>query len=705
MASNNSLDTLIVKATNPLVDQPDPLDVASFCERVTHESDGPQVAVKLLAYRIHSPQEKEALNALALLEQCVKSCGPSFHCEIGKFRFLNELIKLVSPKYQAHRTPIRVKQRILDIIYTWTVDLKSEPKIHEAYDMLKKQGVIKETPNYTGSNTIQPISPAPREKIPFCDNSEKDALLQKLLKSKDPEDLQAANRLIKSMVREEENRIEAASRRQLEIETVNSNIRLLEELLDNFETNGATAEEMELCKELASNCDKLRPNLSKLATETDDKGNTLADILQTSDELSHVLERYEVLLRKTEQPIPQALPQRASLDLLDLGPVVQPQLSPRSTLDDQLLLGLDDFVPMSPCLNLLQPLKLDANASGSTPQRTPNAKIVEEITAKPRGLEDLDVLGEALMKQNLPTSAKHQSSFQKPAERLPLNELARKKVQNEGNTVTESKAPNCSARSANGEFAPSLTPATPYIPIEFDLLMQSNLPAPVKPVVTPRSVTPPVEASSALLVPFTNTMTKQLDVSVNKQSRQDNDVSMLDTGISSTENSLGGNDDVQLLHSPPISSTTSVAPGMAPSLSDVSLKLEEIKPSSKSPISLLTQEDGLNINLHSASANVPKNISVFVLSATSRSASPLSNFTFQAIVPKGNRVKLQSPSDNKLPAFNPFLPPPAITQVMLISTAGLNLIELKYVVSFDMDGETCTEMGSVTNLNLCLDVV
>jgi ADP-ribosylation factor-binding protein GGA len=73
----------------------------------------------------------------------------------------------------------------------------------------------------------------------------------------------------------EENRIEAASRRQLEIETVNSNIRLLEELLDNFETNGATAEEMELCKELASNCDKLRPNLSKLATETDDKGDTL----------------------------------------------------------------------------------------------------------------------------------------------------------------------------------------------------------------------------------------------------------------------------------------------------------------------------------------------------------------------------------------------------------------------------------------------
>ncbi len=31
-----------------------------------------------------------------------------------------------------------------------------------------------------------------------------------------------------------------------------------------------------------------------------------------------------------------------------------------------------------------------------------------------------------------------------------------------------------------------------------------------------------------------------------------------------------------------------------------------------------------------------QNVSVFVLSATSRSASPLTNFTFQAIVPKVN---------------------------------------------------------------------
>lgn len=137
-----------------------------------------------------------------MLEQCVKTCGPLFHSEIGKFRFLNELIKLVSPKYLAHRTPLPVKHRILDILYTWTIDLKNEAKVLEAYDMLKKQGVIKEIPTYLGHNVSAAIVPPPKPRAPFCDDAEKDALLHKLLQSKNPEDLQAANRLIKSMVKE-----------------------------------------------------------------------------------------------------------------------------------------------------------------------------------------------------------------------------------------------------------------------------------------------------------------------------------------------------------------------------------------------------------------------------------------------------------------------------------------------------------------------
>ena len=40
-------------------------------------------------------QEREAVQALAVLEACAKSCGPTFQAEMAKFKFLNEMIKLV----------------------------------------------------------------------------------------------------------------------------------------------------------------------------------------------------------------------------------------------------------------------------------------------------------------------------------------------------------------------------------------------------------------------------------------------------------------------------------------------------------------------------------------------------------------------------------------------------------------------------------
>lgn len=42
-----------------------------------------------------------------VLETCMKSCGKRFHDEVGKFRFLNELIKVVSPKVGARRPELR----------------------------------------------------------------------------------------------------------------------------------------------------------------------------------------------------------------------------------------------------------------------------------------------------------------------------------------------------------------------------------------------------------------------------------------------------------------------------------------------------------------------------------------------------------------------------------------------------------------------
>jgi len=81
--------------------------------------------------------------ALQLLDTCMKHCGVGFHAEVGKFCFLNEMIKLVSPKHLGGQTALAVKQWVLLLMHTWMVDYPREAKNKEAYNMLKKQGVIK----------------------------------------------------------------------------------------------------------------------------------------------------------------------------------------------------------------------------------------------------------------------------------------------------------------------------------------------------------------------------------------------------------------------------------------------------------------------------------------------------------------------------------------------------------------------------------
>nr|XP_053642891.1 ADP-ribosylation factor-binding protein GGA1-like isoform X1 [Cherax quadricarinatus] len=141
------------------------------------------------------------------------------------------MIKLVSPKYLGNHTHIMVKTKVVELLYTWTIDLKAEPKILEAYNMLKKQGVVKDDPQYIGAPTV----PEPRSRAnAVFEDEEKSRLLQRLLQSKNPEDLHKANALIKSMVKEDERRMERTSRRIVEVQEI---VQLARRLLpgDGFE--------------------------------------------------------------------------------------------------------------------------------------------------------------------------------------------------------------------------------------------------------------------------------------------------------------------------------------------------------------------------------------------------------------------------------------------------------------------------------------
>uniref|UniRef100_A0A670JFF9 Golgi associated, gamma adaptin ear containing, ARF binding protein 3 n=1 Tax=Podarcis muralis TaxID=64176 RepID=A0A670JFF9_PODMU len=283
------------KATNPLNRQEDWEYIIGFCDQINKELEGPQIAVRLLAHKIQSPQEWEAVQALTVLEACMKNCGQRFHNEVGKFRFLNELIKVVSPKYLGDRVSEKVKSKIIELLYSWTVALPDESKIKDAYYMLKRQGIVLSDPVIPAESTLIPSPPA-RPKNPVFDDEEKSKLLAKLLKSKNPDDLQEANKLIKSMVKEDEARIQKVTKRMHTLEEVNNNVKLLNEMLVHYSKEDSSEADKELMKELYDRCETKRRTLFKLASETEDNDSTLGDILQASDNLSRVINTYKRII-------------------------------------------------------------------------------------------------------------------------------------------------------------------------------------------------------------------------------------------------------------------------------------------------------------------------------------------------------------------------------------------------------------------------
>ena len=67
-------------------------------------------------------------------------------------------------------------------------------------------------------------------------------MLQKLLSSKNAEDLRAANRLIRDMVKRDEKRMQKVQQRLEDVELIQNNVKLLSELLSHYKDTSGEGE-------------------------------------------------------------------------------------------------------------------------------------------------------------------------------------------------------------------------------------------------------------------------------------------------------------------------------------------------------------------------------------------------------------------------------------------------------------------------------
>uniref|UniRef100_A0AAQ4NP93 Golgi-associated, gamma adaptin ear containing, ARF binding protein 1 n=2 Tax=Gasterosteus aculeatus aculeatus TaxID=481459 RepID=A0AAQ4NP93_GASAC len=639
-----TLQARINRATNPLNKETDWDTIKGFCDELNNEPEGPQLATRLLAHKIQSPQEWEAMQALMVLETCIKNCGKRFHSEVGKFRFLNELIKVVSPKYLGTRAPEPVKKKVLEIIYSWTVRLPDETKIADAYQMLKKQGIVKLDPELPDDKPLPP--PPPRAKDVLFEDEEKSKTLSRLLNSNHQEDLRAANKLIKEMVQEDQKRVEKVSKRLNAIQELKESVSLLSQLLDGYSKETCSQSNQELIKDLYQRCEKMRPTLFRLASDTEDSDDALAEILQANDNLTQVINLYRKLVKGEDVskdgitlPSQPGSSSSALVDLMGLnasGNVTSSNPEPSglqtpaqcvSLLDDELMsLGLNVTENSNSQNNLQSPdgpgsFAPSVRAAVLQPAvvQAPQAAAAGGPTAAPKPMEELDLLGKTLLQQCLPPQSQ-QVKWDKlqPRSRVTLRDLQTK------SNASSRPAPNATTHSAGPALAAG-----------------------------PPSAVPPEQP--ATLLPSALSL------------------------AAAERGSLAATD-----------------PSDNISLSDVTVPLEAIRPSSLLPVTVFDKHS-LRV-LFTFSRDCPPSrpdVLVVIISMLSSAPIPVTNIRFQAAVPKVMKVKLQPPSSTELPAFNPILPPAAVTQILLLANPHKENVRLRYKLTFNL-GDAChDESGDV----------
>ncbi|CRK92352.1 CLUMA_CG005915, isoform A [Clunio marinus] len=274
----------------------DELDISAldaFCHVLKKEPDLSATAARLLAGKIQSQNIKESLLALDALEECMDSLGPNFQTEVNKFKFLNELLRLVSKKYLGDTTPKEIQDRILDILFTWTDKYPELVKITEAYKMLRTQGVIHEPQK----NVIKSNSKKSTDTTLKLMESEK---FKRLLQSKNQKDIEAANLMIQNMVRDNDRKSQMQNRRLMDLQSANENSILLKEMLDEFDLSEASDDMLRTLEDIFNNCVKLKPTVMRLAEESHDSETFTNKISDTSGMMTKVIELYiERVVNKT----------------------------------------------------------------------------------------------------------------------------------------------------------------------------------------------------------------------------------------------------------------------------------------------------------------------------------------------------------------------------------------------------------------------
>lgn len=632
---SQTLETLLEKCTSGKNKEENWDAILSFCNVVKKDPVGPRDALQMILDRLHTKSEPVTLHTLTLLEACVKNCGPEMHAVVSKFKFLNELIKLVSPKYYSD-TPIAVRDRILWLLQHWNYNLPDHPKVRDVYNMLKRQGLqfpqldevcarIPAGPAFLDIKETASTRPSPLE-----ESNEKYARrLEVLLKSKDPKDLAKANRLIKKMYEKDAEKQERLAAFRREMESVNNNTKLLSDLLSNFNPSKGRLEDDEVIQQLLTSCKELRESLVKQANEMDEKEvNDLAEVLAAGDLITRVLDQYNSVQAKgaSYKPGSSSEGARGTDDLLlDL-------FSAPKTLEEE-----------------FGGLSTTSASSASSASASMLASLASPMPAT------------AFMPaQPSPFAAQPQFGYGGGA--MPQPQFGYAAPMSPFQPAFGGAMAPMSPMAPLGGMAP-MSPMAPMAP----MAAPAPAPAPAAPALVP-VVAPATPA--AMSDPFSDLLSPRASAPATPAAP------------------------VADLLTPTVLTPTVMTP--EPDVATLPITLESIQPGTFPPANVY-DKNGLRVMLHFAKDSPHPNIIVAVASFLNFNAAPITNLVFQAKILKHQKIALRPPSSTECPAMNPMKGPSAVTQIVLVSNPTKDTIRIRYRLTYRFNGMDVVEDGECSN--------
>ncbi|KAK8384753.1 hypothetical protein O3P69_014361 [Scylla paramamosain] len=313
------------------------------CDLVNESEDGPRDAIKAIRKRLTTQPKNYTvvMYTLTVLEACVKNCGKRFHVHACSKDFVQELVKLIGPK---NEPPSSVQEKVLSLIQAWADAFRHQPElsgVSQVYAELKHKGV--EFPA-TNLDTMAPIitpqrtsgAPEPRTITRPPTSGTGGGMMATSPRRQAPH--HPAPPAPTSPAAPTTLTAEQRAKLHSELDVVESNAKVLAEMLTELSPGKEHQEDLQLLQELHATCRAMQQRVVELVGRVSDDLLT-ADLLRINDNLNNLFIRYDRYMSKvksagspsktppqTQPAVPppqQQTPEVSLIDLADEAPSAQ----------------------------------------------------------------------------------------------------------------------------------------------------------------------------------------------------------------------------------------------------------------------------------------------------------------------------------------------------------------------------------------------